>query len=207
MPDIIHQLLLYHIPSRHRVERSSYSDRNAHRLGQVVSCYTHASFKGTMHTSLRAPHYVHRTTFGLRSSTSQLLQPDRRICTVKSRQQKHTVYASMGTPVLYTYPLAYNPFKAALVSSEEWLCPCLRCNIHSSSWLCMRSSSCKTYGAWKCIRVAFNAMSWQDCLTWCMLVYHLLCITAAAAAAHWLLCTHSFTRPVRTTIMLHLTHP
>jgi hypothetical protein len=27
------------------------------------------------------------------------------------------VLASMGTPVLYTYPLAYNPFKAALVSS------------------------------------------------------------------------------------------
>jgi hypothetical protein len=77
-----------------------------------------------MQTSMRTLQHSNRTQIRLRSSRSLLL-PDRRICTVKSSKQRNTVPATMGTPVLYTYPLAYNPFKAALVSSTGKLGPCL----------------------------------------------------------------------------------
>jgi hypothetical protein len=48
------------------------------------------------------------------------------------------VVAIMGTPVLYTYPLAYNPFKAALVRSTEQLSPRLYASSNNPcSWLCI----------------------------------------------------------------------
>lgn len=73
-----------------------------------------------MHTSmLNAPPCRYCTDRVFRSGRSKLLQLDRRTCTVGSSKQHNTVLAAMGTPVLYTYPLAYNPFKAALVSRNR----------------------------------------------------------------------------------------